>query len=52
VAEQTTTKGVARLVVCVARAAEGGEAFTDLLHDDFFTPTYNRLAPWTAQDVE
>jgi hypothetical protein len=27
----------------------GGEAYTVLLHDDFFTPTYNRLAPWTAQ---
>jgi hypothetical protein len=28
VAEQNTTKGVARLVFCVARAAEGGEAYT------------------------
>jgi hypothetical protein len=37
VVEQTTTKGVlnapahTRLVVCVARATEGSEAYTDLL---------------------
>jgi hypothetical protein len=46
-----THKGRSPTGFCVARAAEGGEAYTDLLHDDFFTPIYNRLAPWTAQDV-
>jgi len=31
VAEKKRSKGVTRLVYCVARAAEGGEVYTDLL---------------------
>jgi len=35
VAEQNPQRALARLGFCVVRAAEGGEAFTDLLGEGF-----------------
>jgi hypothetical protein len=45
VAEKNRTKGEARLRFFVARAAEGGEAYTDLLSDGKISPKH---LPWTA----
>jgi hypothetical protein len=46
------TKGASPTGFFVARAANGGEAHTVLLHDDFFTPHDDRRLPWRANGVE
>jgi len=47
----TPQRGEAPTGVLRRLAAVRRRTLTDLLHDEFFTPTYNRLAPWTAQGV-
>jgi hypothetical protein len=48
VAEKNRTQGAARLRFFVARAANGGEAYTDLLDE---VKTATKRPPWTAGDL-
>jgi len=46
---KTPQRRIAPTGVLWSLAAYRRRTVTVLLHDDFFTPTYNRLPPWTAE---
>jgi len=49
---ETPQRGVAPTGVLRSLAAVRRRTVTDLLHDDFFTPTYNRRCTWMYNGVQ